>query len=132
MKRLLSAAAAALFLSAAAFAQSDTVTPAPGVAAQPETKGADTSTTGSTAQPTTGDLRSSLSATFGSDTAIIDTFVDESGTDRADADFDTRMKALSPAQMQAMKDGCTKAEAEKMTMSEQISARCKTIMAPAQ
>jgi hypothetical protein len=134
MKRILSATATILFLSTAAFAQ-ETQTPAPATPGTeaPAVVAPDSGTTGSTTTPTTGDVRTTLGTAFGTDTAITDLFVDESGTDRPDADFTTRMAALTPEQMQAVKDGCTKAQADTAsTLPASIMERCKTIMAPAQ
>jgi hypothetical protein len=133
MKRILAATATVLFLSTAAFAQEATTPPPAGGEAPAAPANPDASTTGSTTTPATGDVRTSLGTTFGADTAITDLFVDESGTDRPDADFTTRMAALTPEQMQAVKDGCTKAQADTAsTLPASIMDRCKTIMAPAQ
>lgn len=101
MKRFISAAAIAVLLTTGAFAQSSAL-----------------------------DVRKNLSTYVGDDVAIVDMFMDETGKDRDDADFEARMKVMTPEQVKMVQDACTKADAEKVSFSDMVSSRCKAIMTP--
>ena len=89
-------------------------------------------TTGAFAQSNATDARERMMPVFGGDTAIVDMFMDETGKDREDADFETRMKAMTPEQVEIAKGGCTKAETDKLSFSDMVASRCKAILTPAQ
>lgn len=103
MKRMITATALAAILSTGAFAQSSAL-----------------------------DVRNQLTTYMNGDAAIVDMFMDETGKDREDADYETRMKAMTPEQVEIAKGGCTKAEAEKITFTDKVASRCKAILTPAQ
>lgn len=82
------------------------------------------------AQSSALDVRNQLSTYVGGDTAIVDMFMDETGKDRDDADYEARMKAMTPEQVEIAKGACTKADAEKITFSDMVASRCKAILTP--
>ena len=101
MKRFISAAAVAVLLTTGAFAQSSAL-----------------------------DVRKNLSTYVGDDVAIVDMFMDETGKDRDDADFEARMKVMTPEQVKVVMDACTKADTEKVSFSDMVASRCKAILTP--
>ena len=101
MKRFIAATALAVLFSTSVFAQSNAL-----------------------------DQRQKLSTYVGDDVSIVDMFMDETGKDREDADYETRMKAMTPEQVEIAKGACTKADAEKITFSDMVASRCKAILTP--
>lgn len=87
-------------------------------------------TTGAFAQSNATDARQRMMPLFGDDAAIVDMFMDETGKDRDDADFETRMKAMTPEQVEIAKGACTKTEDTTLGFSDMVVSRCKAITTP--
>lgn len=84
------------------------------------------------AQSSALDVRTQFSEYMKDDVTLIDIFMDETGKDRDDADYDMRMSKVTPEQKVMMVKACTDAQTAKLGFSDMVSSRCKAITAPAQ
>ena len=98
MKKIITATAIAVLFSVSAFAQSSAL-----------------------------DVRKSFSTLAGDDVSIVDMFMDETGKDREEADYQMRMTKMTPEQVKMATKACTDAEQQKVAFSDMVMSRCKVI-----
>ncbi len=98
MKKIITATAFAMLFSVSAFAQTSAL-----------------------------DVRETMTKLAGDDVSIVDMFMDETGKDREDADFQERMKKMTPEQVKMATKACTDAEQQKLEFSDSVMSRCKLI-----
>ena len=98
MKRILTAAAATLLMTASAFADSSAL-----------------------------DVRNQMTEAAADDPTVVDILTDDQGMDREDEDYMMRMEAATPDQKKILGAACSGVDLEQAGISDKIRQRCEEV-----